>query len=107
MNSITTLEQFEQIISSDREVIITFFANWCPDCTRLNMFIGDILTEYQQYEWYEINRDDFPELAEKYQVLGIPSILIFKNGEKMAHLHSANAKTAEQVKDFLTEKLGE
>jgi len=106
MNTITTLEQFEEIISSDKEVIIKFFANWCPDCTRMNMFIGDILEEYHQFEWFEVNRDDFPELAEKYQVLGIPSILIFKNGNKIAHLHSANAKTAEQVKSFLKEELG-
>jgi thiol-disulfide isomerase/thioredoxin len=101
MKSITTLEQFEQVIQSDKEVLVKFFAGWCPDCTRMNMFIGDILEEYNSNDWYEINRDDFPELAEKYQVLGIPSILIFKNGEKLAHLHSANAKTPEQVLEFL------
>jgi thioredoxin-like negative regulator of GroEL len=65
------------------------------------MFIDDIVKEYSQYDWFEINRDNFPELAKKYQVMGIPSLLIFRNGEKMAHLHSANAKTPEEVKAFL------
>jgi thioredoxin-like negative regulator of GroEL len=106
MKAITSVEQFEQLISSEKEILIKFYANWCPDCTRMNMFIGDILEEYSQYEWFEINRDEFPELAEKYQVMGIPSILIFKNGEKTAHLHSANAKTPEEVRDFLKEHLG-
>lgn len=101
MKQITTIEQFNEIISSSKPVIVKFYAGWCPDCTRLNMFIDPIIEEYSQYEWYEINRDDFPDLAEKYQVLGIPSLLIFKDGEKQGHLHSANAKTPQQVTDFL------
>lgn len=105
MKAIETTEQFEQIISSDKEVLVKFHTTWCPDCTRMDMFMGDILDEYNQYEWYEINRDHFPELGEKYQVMGIPSILIFKNGEKIAHLHSANAKTPDQVREFLSESL--
>lgn len=48
----------------------------------MNMFIGDILEAYQENDWYELNKDDLPELADKYQVMGIPSLLIFKNGEK-------------------------
>ena len=95
MKPIETAEQFEQVIQSNQETIIKFFADWCPDCKRMDMFIGDILEEYGQYEWYEINKDQFPDLAEKYQVMGIPSILIFKNNEKIAHLHSAYAKTPE------------
>ncbi|WP_243388337.1 thioredoxin family protein [Bacillus kexueae] len=105
MKAIESVEQFEKMISSDKEVLIKFYASWCPDCTRMDMFIGEILEDYSQYEWFQINRDDFPELAEKYQVMGIPSILIFKNGEKLAHLHSANAKTPEQVRTFLSESL--
>lgn len=101
MQEITTLEQFNEITSTDKSVIIKFFAGWCPDCTRMDMFINPIIEEYAQYDWYSINRDNFPELAEKYQVMGIPSLLIFKNGEKLAHLHSANAKSPAQVTDFL------
>lgn len=104
MKLITTVEQFNELIQSKEPIIIKFFAGWCPDCTRLNMFIDPIVEEYNKYDWYEMNRDDFPEIAEKYQVLGIPSLLIFKDGEKVAHLHSANAKTPEQVTQFLSEQ---
>ncbi len=106
MKPITSEEQFQTLITQDQEVLIKFFADWCPDCTRMNMFIGDIMESYSSYEWYEINKDEFTEIAEKYQVMGIPSILIFKNGEKLGHLHSANAKTPDQVTEFLQEKLG-
>ena len=101
MQEILTLEQFNEIISTDQKVIVKFFADWCPDCTRMDMFIDPIVEEYNNYQWYSANRDNFPELAEKYQVMGIPSLLIFQNGEKLAHLHSANAKSPAQVTEFL------
>ncbi|MEC3663070.1 thioredoxin family protein [Bacillus subtilis] len=105
MKKITTNEQFNELIQSDKEIIVKFYADWCPDCTRMNMFIGDILEEYNQNDWYELNKVELPDLAEKYQVMGIPSLLIFKNGEKTAHLHSANAKTPEEVIEFLSEHI--
>ncbi|MBL6008610.1 MULTISPECIES: thioredoxin family protein [Bacillus] len=105
MKKITTKEQFNELIQSDKEIIVKFYADWCPDCTRMNMFIGDILETYNQNDWYELNKDELPELAETYQVMGIPSLLIFKNGEKTGHLHSANAKSPEEVTEFLSEHI--
>lgn len=104
MEAITTVEQFNELITGDKAVIVKFYAGWCPDCTRMNMFIDPIIEKYNQYDWYELNRDELPELAEKYDVMGIPSLLIFKDGEKTAHLHSANAKSPEQVTAFLDEQ---
>lgn len=101
MKSIQSQEEFQTIISGDQPVIVKFQAGWCPDCTRMDMFIDPIISEYNQYKWFDINRDELPEIAEKYEVMGIPSLLIFKNNEKTAHLHSANAKTPEDVTDFL------
>ncbi|MGM7634379.1 thioredoxin family protein [Bacillus sp. Hm123] len=101
MQLVKSVEQFQQLISQEKPVIMKFTAGWCPDCRRMDMFIDDIIAEYNQYDWYEINRDEFPELAEKYDVMGIPSLLIYQNGEKTAHLHSAHAKSPEQVIEFL------
>lgn len=101
MEKITTAEQFEDIIKHDTPVVVKFVTTWCPDCKRLGMFIGDIIEEHKELEWFEIDKDEFPEIAEKNQVMGIPSLLVYKNGEKLAHLHSANAKTPEQVREYL------
>ena len=101
MKPITTVEQFNELISTDQKVLVKFYAGWCPDCTRMNMFIDPIIEKYTQFDRYELNRDELPELAEKYDVMGIPSLLIFQNGEKLAHLHSANAKSPEQVTEYL------
>ncbi|WEG14377.1 thioredoxin family protein [Pullulanibacillus sp. KACC 23026] len=104
MQVIDKKETFEELINGDK-VIVKFEADWCPDCKRLNMFIGEIMEDFSSVGWYEINRDQFPEIADKYQVMGIPSLLIFEKGEKLAHLHSANAKTPEEVREFLENNL--
>ncbi|KGX86585.1 thioredoxin family protein [Pontibacillus litoralis] len=96
---------FDETITSKQPVIIKFSADWCPDCKRMDMFIGDIVEAYNAYQWFEVNRDELPEIAQKYEVMGIPSILIFQNGEKIAHLHSAYAKTPDEVQSFLAEAL--
>lgn len=106
MKKIASEEEFNQIISSDKPVIIKFFADWCPDCKRMDMFISDVMEDFSQYEWYEINSDEVNGIAEKYDIMGIPSILLFQNGEKLAHQHSADTKTPESVSGFLHEQLG-
>ena len=68
MKSITTAEQFNEIINKDDKALIKFQAGWCPDCKRMDMFIDPIVEQYNQYTWYEVNRDELPEIAEKYEV---------------------------------------
>ncbi|MFP7171883.1 thioredoxin family protein [Terribacillus sp. 7520-G] len=106
MEQIHTKEKFNEIIMSEEPVIVKFFADWCPDCTRMNMFIDQVLAEYGNYKWYELNNDEVPDVAAEQEVMGIPSILLFQNGEKLAHLHSANAKSPEEVIAFLQQQLG-
>lgn len=101
MKPIHTKEEFQTAISGDQPVIVKFQAGWCPDCTRMDMFINPIVEEFNTYQWFDLNRDELPEIADQYEVMGIPSLLIFKQGEKTAHLHSANAKSPEDVTDFL------
>lgn len=101
MKELHTAEQFHEAIASEKPVIVKFYTTWCPDCVRMDMFIDEIIQEYAQYDWLQMNRDNVPDIAETYQVMGIPSLLVFQNGQKVAHLHSANAKTPEEVRAFL------
>ncbi|MBO3063220.1 MULTISPECIES: thioredoxin family protein [Mammaliicoccus] len=105
MRTISQYAEFEEITQSEEPVVVKFFADWCPDCTRMNQWIDPIIDEYHNFNWYQINRDQVPEAATENDVMGIPSLLVFKNNEKLAHLHSANAKTPEDVKAFLAENL--
>lgn len=101
MKTISTEQEYREQIKQDDVTVGIFTTTWCPDCKRLDMFIGDITAEHQDKKWFTIDKDEFPEIAEEQTVMGIPSLLVFKNGEKIAHLHSANAKTPDQVNEFL------
>mgnify|MGYP002723943041 FL=1 len=69
----------------------------------MDMWIDPIVEKYNDYKWYTVNRDELEDVAQDYEVMGIPSLLVFKDGKKTAHLHSANAKSPEQVEDFLSQ----
>lgn len=101
MENIKSEEQFDSAIKQDHPTVVKFEADWCPDCKYMDTFIDKVVEENNDKDWYNINSDQFPDLALNNQVMGIPSLLVFKNGEKTAHLHSANAKTPDQVRDFL------
>ena len=103
MEKVKTAEEFNEQISKNHLTVEIFTTTWCPDCKRLDMFIDEIMTEHTDKKWYMVDKDEFPELAEEQNVMGIPSLLVYKNGEKIAHLHSANAKTPDQVREFLNE----
>lgn len=101
MKTITTDQEYREQIQQDTLTVGIFTTTWCPDCKRLKMFIDEIVEANQDKNWFTIDRDEFPEIADEQNVMGIPSLLVFKNGEKLAHLHSAYAKTPEQVTEFL------
>ncbi|WP_078413043.1 thioredoxin family protein [Priestia abyssalis] len=101
MNQIKEEQQYREQIAQGELTVGIFTTTWCPDCKRLDMFIDEIVAEHKDKQWFKIDRDEFPEISEEQNVMGIPSLLVFKNGEKLAHLHSANAKTADAVREFL------
>ena len=92
MEKINSTSNFDSTINSDQPVIVKFEAGWCPDCKAMDMWIDPIVEKYNNYNWYTVNRDELEDVAANNDVMGIPSLLVFKNGEKLAHLHSANAK---------------
>jgi len=98
---IKTEQEYHEQIAQDELTVGIFTTTWCPDCKRLGMFIDEITEENQDKQWFTIDRDEFPKVSEEQNVMGIPSLLVFKNGEKLEHLHSANAKTADQVREFI------
>ncbi|MET3681926.1 thioredoxin-like negative regulator of GroEL [Alkalibacillus flavidus] len=103
MTEMINQEQFENVIAGEERVVVKISADWCPDCKRMDFFIGSVLEDLESFPFYELNKDEYPEVAEKYDVMGIPSLLVFQNGEKIGHLHSANAKTPDEVSEFLSQ----
>ena len=77
-----TNENFEQeILKSDKPVIVDFWAAWCGPCKMLSPVVDQLAEELEGVKVGKINIDEQMELAEKYNVSSIPCVVAFKNGE--------------------------
>lgn len=78
-----TNENFEkEVINSNQKVIVDFFATWCGPCQMLAPVLSEIAEEYKdKIKVCKINVDEEQELAEKFEVVSIPTLVIFENGQ--------------------------
>lgn len=79
-----TNEEFEKNIkSSDKLVFVDFYADWCGPCRMMAPIVEEISEEVDGVDFYKVNCDDEQELASKYEVMTIPTLLILKKGEQI------------------------
>ena len=71
-----------EVKNSDKVTIVDFFADWCGPCRKLSPIIEEIEQELaDKAKFTKINTDENINLARDYQISGIPTLLVFKNGE--------------------------
>lgn len=71
-----------EVIKSDKVTIVDFFADWCGPCRKLSPIMDEIEQELsEKVKFTKINTDNNVELAQQYQISGIPTLLVFKDGE--------------------------
>ena len=80
-----TKDTFESIINqNDKPVLIDFWAPWCGPCQMVGPIIEEIAAERDDIIVGKINVDDEMELAKSFRIVSIPTIILMKNGEKVA-----------------------
>lgn len=81
-----TTDNFEtEVLGSDVPVLVDFWATWCMPCRMLAPVIEEIASENEgKIKVGKVNVDENPDLASKYRVMSIPTVLVFKNGELTA-----------------------
>lgn len=73
-------ENFDELINEER-VLVDFFAEWCGPCRMLSPIIDEVATE-QNIKVIKVNVDNHEDIAKKYGIMSIPTIILFKNGEE-------------------------
>jgi len=78
-------ENFESVVNqNEKPVLIDFWAPWCGPCQMLGPTIEEIAAERSDIIVGKINVDDEMELARQFRIMSIPTIVVMKNGEKVA-----------------------
>jgi len=88
--------EFEtQVLQSAAPVMVDFWAGWCMPCRILGPVVDEIRTEYAgKAKVFKVNVDENQELAARYAVRGIPTLLFFKNGEVRDRMVGVQPKAA-------------
>lgn len=79
-----TADHFEQeVLQTKGIVMVDFWAAWCGPCKMLSPIVDQIAEEHPEIKVCKVNIDEEPSLAIDYKVMSIPTLLVFKNGEKI------------------------
>jgi thioredoxin 1 len=88
-----TTDAFEtEVLKSEQPVIVDFWAEWCGPCHAVAPVLEQIADERENLRLVKVNIDEEPALAQRYGVMSIPTILLFKDGEPAAAAIGAQPK---------------
>ena len=73
----------EEVIKCEKTVLVDFYAEWCGPCKMLSPIIDEIAKENTDIKVVKVNVDEAQDLAMKYQVMSIPTLVVIKNGQQI------------------------
>jgi thioredoxin 1 len=94
MFSLQTEKEFDNLIGKGI-VLVDFFAEWCGPCKIMSPILDSISEKYNDSVLVlKVNVDNFPDLAKSYDVMSIPTLILFQDGEQMDLLTGVRTKAA-------------
>lgn len=98
------MEKFNEIINSKQPVLVDFYATWCGPCKTLAPVLEQLKEQYDnQIHILKIDVDENPELANKYGIKSVPTMITFKNGEILQTMSGFPGKA--KVEDLIKSSL--
>lgn len=79
--TLTSSNYEEEVVRSDKKVLVDFWASWCGPCRMMSPVVDEIADETEDVKVCKVNVDEEPELAAKFGIMSIPTLLVIENGE--------------------------
>ena len=85
----------QEVLNSDKPVLLDFFANWCGPCRMVGPILDEIAEEREDIKVCKVNIDEQPELAHRYRIMTIPTLMVLRDGNIVEQ--SVGAKPKHQI----------
>jgi thioredoxin 1 len=94
-NTITATDaDFNDLINGDKPVLVDFWAEWCGPCRMVGPIVEEIAGEYaDKIAVAKLNVDENPQVSHKYEVMSIPTLIVYQDGEVKKRIVGARPKT--------------
>jgi len=99
-----TQDDFDDVVvNAPGKVLVDFWAEWCGPCRMVGPVLEEMAAEYPDVTFVKLNVDEAPEIAQRYGVMNIPTILAFEQGEVKQRIVGAmpKAKLVAELGEFL------
>lgn len=83
----------EEVLNSDKPVLLDFWASWCGPCRMVAPVLEEIAGERSDVKVCKVNVDEEPELASRYNVMSIPTLMVMKQGQVVNQTVGARPKS--------------
>ena len=84
---------FEELINGDKPVLVDFFATWCGPCKMLSPILEQVAEETDKVVIAKCDIDECMEIAQKYNIMSVPTLVAFKSGEEVKRAVGFRRKT--------------
>lgn len=96
---VTKADFKQEVLQSDKRVLVDFWADWCGPCKRLGPVVEQLAEEQREVKICKVDIEEAPELAQQFKVMQIPTLILFENGQEIKKTYGTKSK--KELLDFI------